>query len=108
MAKAGARRLDGGRVVKLSLVRRSPIQLPSGADETVAALEDLLAQARRGEVVGVAFVARMPGRNFLVDMAGRAYSDPVCTRGALCSLDDQLARLIEAGVTDDYPDSSRP
>jgi len=58
--------------------------------DTVQALRQLLAEAERGEIVGVAFAAMYKRRNFFVGAAGEAYRNPTFARGMVCALSDQL------------------
>jgi hypothetical protein len=63
--------------------------------DTVEALEMLLAQARAGEVIGVAFVAMLKRRGYIADAAGEAYRNPTFTRGMIRALDDRLAQRVD-------------
>lgn len=65
------------------------------SQETIDALLALLAEARAGHVVGLAYVAIHPMRDYSADILGAAKSSPTFTRGALLSLDDYLSSLIE-------------
>lgn len=58
--------------------------------ETIAALEHLLAQARRGELIGIAFGAMLKQRTYLVDTAGEAYNNPLFALGVAHMLCDEL------------------
>lgn len=71
-----------------------PDDLPT---ETVKCLAQLAAQARRGNVTGVAFVAYIAGHGFIANAAGDAHDNPTLTRGMLNALDDKLALRIEGG-----------
>ena len=71
-----------------NVYRLRPDNLPT---EIVACLEELCAQAKRGNVSGIAFVAFVEGYGFVANAAGTAFSDPTYTRGMLCALDDKLA-----------------
>lgn len=62
--------------------------------DTVHALEVLLAKAKVGDVIGVAFIALGPAGAYEVDVAGVANNMPVFVRGLLPVLDDQLGKLI--------------
>lgn len=67
----------------------------SGAqDETAEALEDLLAEAKAGGLIGLAYVAVRHRRSYSVGAAGEARTYPLLTRGMLLSLDDELAELM--------------
>ena len=58
--------------------------------DTVEALQTLLADARNGHVIGVAFCAMYKQRNFIVNTAGEAHRNPVFTRGMIACLNDTL------------------
>jgi hypothetical protein len=64
--------------------------LPPVDVDTVECLERLLSEARAGRVVGRAFVALMPRRNFIVHTTGSVHQEPVYTRGVLRELDDMI------------------
>lgn len=61
--------------------------------ETITVLEELLRQAREGQILGLAFVAMRKGRKFVGDAAGEAYKNPILTRGMVAELDDYLGTL---------------
>lgn len=61
--------------------------------ETIEALEQLLEQARAGQILGVAFVAMRKRREFVGDATGEAYRNPTFARGMLAALDDHLRDL---------------
>lgn len=65
------------------------------SDDTVEALQHLLAEARKGKVIGVAFVAMYKERQFIANAAGEAKRSPVFTRGMVACLDDVLARQTD-------------
>ena len=62
--------------------------------ETVNTLENLLAAARSGDVVGVAYCALLRGRSHMVSLAGEAMRDLTSTRGMVRNLEDEVAALI--------------
>ena len=64
--------------------------------ETIEACRMLYESALRGEIIGLAVVAMLPGNRFFVDAAGEAVRDPTLTRGKLLSLDDALRELVAA------------
>lgn len=72
-----------------------PDQLPT---ETVKCLAELQAQARKGVVTGVAFVAYIDGFGFIANSTGEAYENPNLTRGMLLALDDKLAQRVYGGT----------
>lgn len=59
--------------------------------DTVEALEFLLHEARRGEVIGLAYGAMMKRRACIVDTAGEAYRNPLFALGMVCMLSDDIA-----------------
>lgn len=61
--------------------------------ETIEVLEELLRQAKEGQILGIAFVAMRKGRKFVGDAAGEAYRNPVFTRGMIAELNDYLGKL---------------
>lgn len=63
--------------------------------ETVEALEQLLAMAREGRILGFAIVAMCRRREFFAEAAGEAYRNPVFARGMVASLDDHLSDMID-------------
>ena len=71
--------------------RLVPLEISS---DTVDALEELLQQARNGEIIGLAFVAMYRRREYIVHSTGEARRSPTFTRGMLLALDDDLARSI--------------
>lgn len=58
------------------------------------ALEDLLAEARAGRLIGFAYVAMRLERSYSVGAAGETRRSPTLTRGMLLLLDDELKALI--------------
>jgi hypothetical protein len=67
--------------------------------DTVEALELLLREARRGQVIGIAFAAMLKRRAFIVNTAGEAHRNPTFSRGMVAALDDQLAQRVRGGST---------
>lgn len=61
--------------------------------ETIEALEMLLAQARAGKILGVAYVAMRKRREYVGEATGEAYRSPTFARGMVAALDDYLAEL---------------
>jgi hypothetical protein len=66
----------------------------SVSEDVVEALEDLIAQARSGQLIGIAFAAMYKRRQYIVDTAGECRRNPTFTRGMVRALDDQLARSV--------------
>jgi len=74
---------------------RGPTLLPdSVSHDTVVCLETLVEQARRGEIVGLAFGAILRRNNYIVNTAGEAYRNPTFARGVIAALDDELSARI--------------
>lgn len=61
------------------------------SDDTVIALEQLLEHARKGQLIGLAFVGMYKRREYIVNCTGEAKRSPTFTRGMLRALDDKLA-----------------
>lgn len=59
--------------------------------DTVEALEFLLHEARRGELIGIAYGAMMRRRACIVDTAGEAHRNPLFSLGVVCMLSDEIA-----------------
>lgn len=60
--------------------------------DTVEALEFLLEMAKRGDVYGVAYVAQLKRRKFIMDTAGEAHRDPMYSLAMVHLLADELVR----------------
>ena len=58
--------------------------------DTVEALKTLLADAERGDIIGIACAAMYKGRDFIVNTAGEAHRSPTFARGMVNALDDHL------------------
>lgn len=65
------------------------------SSDSVAALEALLNDAKKGYLIGVAFVAMYKRRRFIANATGEAKRSPVFTRGMVASLDDKLSRQAD-------------
>lgn len=76
-------------------MKKPPTLIRDGvSNDTIACLAVLLEQAKRGELIGIAFAAALKGNNYIVNTAGEAYRNPVYARGIIAVLDDQLSRRI--------------
>lgn len=64
------------------------------SEDTVKTLEHLLAEAKKGNMIGMAFVAMYQRREYTAHAAGEARRNPTFTRGMLASLDDFLGEMI--------------
>jgi hypothetical protein len=72
-------------------MRRRIHQLPAEhSHDTIACLEHLLEEARRGEIIGLAFAALCKRRKFVLDTAGEAHRNPTFARGMVAALDDAI------------------
>lgn len=60
------------------------------SDDTVECLRQLLAEAERGNIMGLAFVALVRDRRFIRNVAGECARNPLYTRGLVAALDDHL------------------
>lgn len=63
--------------------------------DTIEALEQLLDEAKRGRVIGLAYVAMYKRREYVTDAAGEAYRNPTFSRGMVAALDDHLRELVQ-------------
>lgn len=71
MATKNSTALRQSNVVPLRLVKNNI------AHDVVAALEQLLDGARRGEVTGIAFACTLKRERFFTDVAGACYTNPM-------------------------------
>jgi hypothetical protein len=62
--------------------------------DTVEALQELLALARTGDLIGVAYAGMLKRRGYIVDSAGEAYRNPTFSRGMVCALDDHFGSRV--------------
>jgi hypothetical protein len=85
-------------VVPVEMSRRKPFTLVTApaSQETVKALEHLLEEARKGEVIGLAFAAMCRKRTYFVNAVGEAYRNPTFARGMVSALHDDLGQRIIA------------
>lgn len=67
------------------------------SNETVTCLETLLANAKKGELIGLAFCGMLKRRGYIVNTAGEAHRNPTFARGMLHALDDQLSLRVRGG-----------
>lgn len=68
-----------------------PDSLPT---DTIECLQQMLEQAKAGELIGVAFVAIIKRRGYIANFAGEVSRNPTFARGMLRTLDDQLGQRI--------------
>jgi hypothetical protein len=62
--------------------------------DTVEALQTLLKDAQRGEIIGVAFAVMNKGRDYIVNTAGEAHRSPTFARSIVQALDDHLMHKV--------------
>lgn len=67
------------------------------SSDTIECLETLLDQARRGQIIGLAFAAMLKRRGYIANSAGEAHRNPTFTRGMIAALDDQLSQRVRGG-----------
>lgn len=65
------------------------------SSDTVEACEQLLANAKSGQIIGLGVLVMLKKRRYLVDTTGEVSRDPVWARGALMSLDDCLRDQVQ-------------
>jgi len=63
----------------------------SVSDDTVETLAALLALAKRGELIGIAYAVMLKGRTVAVNTTGEARRSPIFARGMVAQLDDSIA-----------------
>lgn len=72
-----------------------PVLLKPGVSrDTIDCLTTLLDQAKKGDLVGLAFGAIMRNSNYSVHATGAARHNPTFTRGIVRALDDKLSTLV--------------
>jgi len=59
---------------------------PRVSADTVEALTTLLAAAKRGEVIGIAYAAMLSGRKVIINTTGEARRSPIFARGMVTYL----------------------
>lgn len=77
-------------------MRRPPFSLipDTISTDTVECLDELLAMARAGEVIGIAYVAMLKRRKYIVNAAGEAYRNPTFTLGMIQVLNSELGQRV--------------
>jgi sugar phosphate isomerase/epimerase len=61
--------------------------------DTVEVLEELLDEARKRRIIGIAFAVMYRNREYIVNTAGEARRNPTFTRGMIAALDDRLSEV---------------
>jgi hypothetical protein len=75
--------------------RGNPVLLRPGVSrDTIECLSELLEQAKKGDLVGIAFGAIMRHSNYSVHATGAARLNPTFTRGIVRALDDKLSDIV--------------
>ncbi len=67
------------------------------SNKTVECLETLLAQAKSGEVIGIAFTAMLKRRGYIANSAGEAYRNPTFAIGMTHALVKKLSTRTDGG-----------
>ena len=82
------------------MTRRQPFALVPDAisHDTIACLKELLARAKAGEVLGIAYVAMLRRRQYIADAAGECHRNPTFARGMVQALDDELGLRVRGDV----------
>lgn len=62
--------------------------------DTVEALEQLLIEARSGDIIGITFAAMHNEKTYIIDTVGAAYRNPTFARGMVAALDDELRDMV--------------
>lgn len=62
--------------------------------ETVAALTELLTQAKQRRILGMTFAVMYRGGTYIVNATDEARRSPTFSRGMVAELDDELARMM--------------
>ena len=68
------------------------------AHDTILVLEQLLDDARKGELVGITFAALYSHRGYCAKATDDLRENPTFARGCVAALDDERRRLVEATV----------
>lgn len=66
----------------------------AGSSETVLWLEARLAEARRGELIGIAAITMYRHNDYGISIKGETRRSPIFTRGLLPELDAELGHLF--------------
>ena len=62
--------------------------------DTMDCLQALAAQAKSGDVIGIAYAVMYRERSYIVNTAGELHRNPAFARGVVAVLDDELSRMI--------------
>lgn len=69
------------------------------SNDTVACLEALLKEARKGQLIGIAYAGMLKKRGYIVNTAGECHRNATFARGMVAALDDQLSTRVRGGST---------
>lgn len=67
------------------------------SNDTVECCRVLYEQAKKGELIGLAFAGMLKKRGYIVNTSGEAHRNPTFARGMVQALDDQLSLRIRGG-----------
>jgi hypothetical protein len=70
------------------------IDLDFTADDVIEALEYLLQEAKRGQIIGLTYGAMMRKRSCIVDAVGEMDRNPLSALGMLSLLQAQIAKRV--------------
>ena len=62
--------------------------------DLIEALEELLAGAKAGQIVGLAFTAVLKRQRYIANIAGTCVRNLTHARGMLCALSDELGQMV--------------
>ena len=72
-------------------------------NDTVLALREILERAERGQVRGLVFAIKLPGRRHRIGFTGSYFDDPIDALGTVTRIEYKLNQLISA--RDSEPES---
>lgn len=67
---------------------------PPKDEEVIESLTYLFAEAVAGRITGIAYVATLPQKKYIIDTAGEANRNPLHALGAVHMLADELTRRL--------------
>ena len=62
--------------------------------DLIEALEELLAGAKAGQIVGLAFTDVLKRQRYIANIAGTCVRNLTHARGMLCALSDELGQMV--------------
>lgn len=69
-------------------------RISADSEEVVEVLEALLAKARQGRLVGIAYCGLLADEGFMAEVGGEARRRPTFARGMVAALDDKLSDMV--------------